>query len=150
MTKIKSRKIIINILALFLFLLPLAVAFGQGAGVSSNGANVRPPSGASVGGGVSNFKIENPIQATNFEQFLADILNIIVQIGIPVLVLMTIYTGFQFVTAKGDTVKLGKAKSMFLNLIIGSFMILGCFAISEALTNTVADLGPISIPNIGN
>jgi len=150
MTKINLKKISVNLAVLALFVLPALVALGQGASVSSSGAPVNLPTGAPVGSGVSNFKIENPIKATNFEQFLADILNIIVQIGIPILVLMTIYTGFTFVTAAGDPGKIKQAKSMFFNLIIGAFIVLGCFAISEALTNTVADLGPITVPGIGS
>lgn len=97
-------------------------------------------------GGLGTFQIENPINANNFEDFLTDILNIIVQIGVPVLVLMTIYTGFKFVAAKGNAGELTKAKAMFFNLIIGAFIILGCFAISQALQNTVSQLGPVTTP----
>jgi len=149
MNKVNFRKILITVTVFCLLIVPPSVVWGTDASGVQNGANGSQPD-ARGSGGVSNFKIENPIKATNFEQFLADILNIIVQIGIPILVLMTIYAGFTFVTAAGDPGKIKQARSMFFNLIIGAFIVLGCFAISEALTNTVAELGPITVPGIGS
>lgn len=149
MKNIKFKKILITALVFCSLSLPANIVLGQEALGIQSGAN-GTQSNASGQGGITNFKIENPIQANNFEQFLADILSIIVQIGIPIMVMMVIYTGFQYVTARGNAGKIQQAHKMLGNVIIGAFIILGCFTISEALTNTVADLGPITIPNIGN
>ncbi|MFA6416298.1 MAG: hypothetical protein WCW56_02295 [Candidatus Paceibacterota bacterium] len=141
MTKNKFKSIVISLFVFGLMVLPVIFTYAA-VDVGTGGID--------TGGGISSFQLKNPIQATNFEQFLADILNILVQIGVPILVFMTIYTGFLFVKARGNPGELTKAKDTFLNLMIGAFIVLGCFAISEALRNTVAELGDIAVPNIGN
>ena len=53
---------------------------------------------------------------------------------------MIIYTGFLFVTARGDVAKITTAKQAFLYVIIGAAIMLGAFVIKTAITGTVEQL----------
>lgn len=86
------------------------------------------------------FAIENPIEAKSFTELLTSVLNIIIEIGIPILVLMIIYSGFLFVTARGNSEGLQKAKDAILYTLIGAAIILGSYVIADAVKNTVDSL----------
>ena len=102
---------------------------------------------ASTGFGSADvFQIENPIKADSLQGLLYDILSIIVQIAIPVLVVATIYVGFLFVSAGGNPGKIGNAQKAATNLLIGSLIVLGAFAIAEGIKNTVEQIGPVEVP----
>ena len=95
---------------------------------------------AQAGGSNSGAQIQNPIKADTLAELLADILSIIVQIGIPILVIMVIFTGFTFVMARGNEAKITQAKTAIFSVLIGSAIVIGAYAISEAIRNTVNDL----------
>ncbi len=84
--------------------------------------------------------IKNPIKADNIEELLKDLLDIIIQIGIPVLVIMFIYTGFLFVKARGNKDEINTAKQALLWTVIGAAIILGAFVISEVIQGTITSL----------
>ncbi|MEX0918605.1 MAG: TrbC/VirB2 family protein [Candidatus Paceibacterota bacterium] len=92
------------------------------------------------GGDVDSITIQNPLQAQSFEQFLQDILSIVVQVGMPVIALGIIYSGFLFVTAGGNDTNLIKAKKTFLWVIVGAAIVLGAFVISSAIRGTIGQL----------
>ena len=110
--------------------------------------------GQGVDTGVGNsIEIRNPIKADTLAGLLADILSIIVQIGIPILVIMVIYTGFTFVTARGNEDKIKEAKKAIVSVLIGSAVVIGAYAISVAIQNTVTQLqtggsSTIGIPDL--
>lgn len=91
-------------------------------------------------GGGGSPTIKNPIKASNFAEFLRDILEIVVQIGVPVVVLGIIYSGFLFVTAQGNDSKLTEAKKTFVYTLIGAGIVLGAFVIATAIQGTVNQL----------
>lgn len=127
-------KKIINFLGIiFVYLFGVTFSLAQGQ------VNTEDTGGTLQGGG--SFTLENPIRAENFAQFLNDILSIVVQIGVPVVVVGIIYAGFLFVTAGGNTEKLTNAKRTFLGVLIGAGIVLGAFVISEAIQGTVNQLG---------
>ena len=101
-------------------------------------------------GSADVFQIENPIKADSLQGLLYDILSIIVQIAIPILVVATIYVGFLFVSAGGNPGKIGNAQKAATNLLIGSLIVLGAFAIAEGIKNTVEQIGPVEVPIGGN
>ena len=110
---------------LVIFLLTLAQnVYAQG------GAPFQP-----AGGGVSS-----PIKAKTIAEFADNILGIVIQVGIPVAVIMIVYTGFLFVTAGGNSEKLDTAKKAFLWTVIGAGVLLGAKAISFAIQGTIANL----------
>lgn len=84
--------------------------------------------------------IENPIKADSFPEFIRNILEIVVQIGAPIIVLGVIFSGFLFVRAQGNSDKLKIAKEAFLYTLIGAAIVLGAFVITEAIQGTVDQL----------
>ena len=92
-------------------------------------------------GGVSGSDgFENPIGFDTLREFLEAILNVILAIAFPLIVLAIIYTGFLFVSARGNTEKLGTAKTALVWTVIGAMIILGAFVFSRAISETVEDI----------
>ena len=119
----KKKNLIFTLLIISFVFLAISSSFAQTTGSNSGGVT-----------------IENPIKADTLAELLADILSIIVQIGIPILVIMVIYTGFTFVMARGNENKITEAKTAIFSVLIGSAIVIGAYAISEAIRNTVNDL----------
>lgn len=87
-------------------------------------------------------KIDNPLGAnlTDIPSFVKKTIEIALQVGIPVLVLAIIYTGFLFVQAQGNPEKLKKAREALTNTLIGGALLLGAFVIAEAIGTTVEEI----------
>ena len=81
--------------------------------------------------------LENPTTITSFEGLINAILKVVAIIAIPVVTLLIIYSGFLFVSARGDPGKLKTAKSTLLYTIIGAAVIFGAWMLSNALVGTV-------------
>lgn len=113
----------------FSFLLP-AVSLAQG--------EVPAPCDVVVPG-----KINNPLCGTagTIPELIKKVLEGALKIGIPLLALAIIYSGFLFVFARGNSEKLEKAKDSLLYTIIGGAILLGSWAIAELISNTVTNLG---------
>jgi hypothetical protein len=92
------------------------------------------------GPGASSITLTNPIKSDTLAGLLSDILSIIIQIGIPIIVIMVIFTGFTFVMARGNPSELGKARTALLGVLVGSAIVIGAYAISSAIKNTVCQL----------
>lgn len=92
-------------------------------------------------------KIKNPIGVDSIQDLITKILDIMVQIGTPIAVLFIIYSGFLFVVARGNPEKINHAKEVFLYAIIGTVLLLGAFAISEIIKNTVNQITSYEIIN---
>ena len=84
--------------------------------------------------------ISNPINIDTLGGFVNKILEIVIQVGLPILVVSVVYVGFLFVAARGSEDGLKKAKSAFLTVVIGAAIVLGAFVISEAIQVTVNNL----------
>ncbi len=119
-------------LILFTAFIPLVV-WGQNTENSIGEGVTENPIGGSI-------TIQNPLNADSLEDFITDILNVVVQIGVPVVAIMIIYTGFLFVTAQGRDDKLKTAKESFVWVIIGAAIVLGAFVISTAIQGTIEQL----------
>ena len=109
--------------------------FAQGAGGDVTGNN---GSTTSFGAG-----LENPLGPNNSTllSFVEKVLNIVITIGIPVIALFIIYSGFLFVRAQGDTKKIEEARQTLLYTVIGAAIILGSWVLAQAICGTVAELG---------
>lgn len=92
-------------------------------------------------GNLAPVGLKNPIKYDTINDFLLAILNVVVQIGAVVIVFFFVYAGFQFVTAQGNTEKIQKAKSMFVWIVVGAFVLLGVFVIRAAICGTLNQLG---------
>jgi len=87
--------------------------------------------------------LENPLRGN--ANTIPDLLMLIIEqfvvpIGGVIVVFMFIYSGFLFVTAQGNSEKLQKAKDSFIYTIIGAALVLGAFAISSIIQNTVEQI----------
>lgn len=92
----------------------------------------------------SNFlkvTIDNPIRCDDIPCFIDEIIGIVLVVGIPLVTLAIIYSGFLFVSAQGNTEKLKTAKQALLYTVIGAALLLGAFVLSEAIQKTVNDIG---------
>lgn len=101
----------------------------------SGGPVVNPGSGG---------KIINPLAGNgvnSIPDFIQTILTGALKIGIPVIALAIIYSGFLFVFARGNSEKLGKAKEALLYTLIGAAILLGSWAIATMIQVTVTGLG---------
>jgi len=103
-------------------------AFGQDTGDS--------------GGAQINFHLDNPLGSNtgDLNTFLANILDAIVLLLTPVVTIMLLYSGFMFVTARGNKETLGTAKSALLYTLIGAAIVLGAKGLALVLQNTVKNL----------
>ena len=81
--------------------------------------------------------IKNPIASDSFAGLLTLILNIIVEIGTPIVVIAIIFVGFKFITAQGKPAEITKAKEAFLYVIIGAAIVIGCYVIVAIIQSTV-------------
>ncbi|HPY13018.1 MAG TPA: hypothetical protein PLZ23_01425, partial [Candidatus Paceibacterota bacterium] len=68
------------------------------------------------------------------------ILDIMVQIGTTVIIIMIIYAGFLYTTARGNQSQLDKAHRVIRGVLIGSAIILGAFVIAQVIKDTADDL----------
>ena len=109
---------------------------GGGTGTKppgGGGTGTKPPEG-------QGFTLQNPIQAENFTEVMRRVANIAALIGLPIVVIMIIWTGAQFVFAGGDEKKLTAAKQSFYWTIIGALLVLGAFVIAAAIENFARQL----------
>lgn len=86
--------------------------------------------------------IENPLGSNlkDIPTFIEKVIEIVLYVGIPLLALAIIYSGFLFIEAQGNEKKLEKAKKAILYTLIGGVLLLGAFVISEAIIKTVEDI----------
>ncbi len=87
--------------------------------------------------------ITNPLggSVNTINALITKILEIVIQIGLPVIALSIVYTGFLFIKARGNEGELTKAKETLLWTVIGAGVILGAFVIQKAICGTIEGLG---------
>lgn len=86
-------------------------------------------------------KIDNPININNVNDFIKVILEGVIKIGIPVVAVAFVYSGFLFVSAMGNPEKLKTAKNAFIYTLIGAAILLGSWALAQLVSDTVLNLG---------
>ena len=89
-------------------------------------------------GGGATFK--NPLDSGDIPALLSKVLHLLVQIGIPVLIIFIVYAGLKFVTAQGNPEEIKKAKSSLFWAVIGGAVLLGAEIISKVIQETVKAL----------
>jgi len=94
----------------------------------------------STTGGPVVVKIKNPIKVDNVNDFIKTILEGIIKIGIPLIAVAIIYSGFLFITAQGKEAKLTEAKNALLYTVIGAAVLLGSWALAQLISETVLAL----------
>lgn len=82
--------------------------------------------------------LTNPLGAgTDLKKLLSDILKVVVEYGSVVVVLMIVYVGYLFVTARGEPGKITTARTALLWTVVGALILLGAQAIALAIQATV-------------
>ena len=88
-----------------------------------------------------NTGIKNPIAGVeDIPSFIEAILSFVLIVGVPLVTLAIIYSGFLFVTAQGNSEKLTQAKKALLYTLIGATLLLGSYVIAHAIKGTVDDI----------
>lgn len=139
--KTKKYSILSNIfkysfVLVFAFMLIIPVLF-----VGAEGTGDSEGTGESEGTGTNiTTSIDNPTNVDTISEFIKAIVDAVLIIGIPIVVLAIIYTGFLFVKAQGNSEELTKAKKALLYTLIGAALLLGAFVIANAIQATVVDI----------
>lgn len=99
------------------------------------------PGNTTGGVGITN-KIVNPLNSDidTIPKFINELIKIVLYVGIPIVALAIIYTGFLFVEAQGSPEKITKAKKALLYTLIGAVLLLGAFVIANAIGKTVDEI----------
>jgi len=143
--KTKKYSILSNILKYsFVIVFGFMLMGNIALAVCPDGTNTNPcPDGTITNPGTNiNVKIVNPLgpKITDIPSFIRELINVVLVVGIPIVALFIIYTGFLFVTAQGNPEKLTKAKSALLYTLIGAALLLGAFVIAQAIGSTVDNI----------
>ena len=83
-------------------------------------------------------ELQNPLRITSLQELLVAILNIVIVLAIPVIVFFIIYSGFLYVTAKGNASQIEQATRSLTYAIVGGVLIIGAVAIAEIVENLVS------------
>ncbi len=118
-----NKKLLIYFFVLMILLLPV-LSFAQTGG----------------GGCDPGKEVCNPINAKTINEFIKKILEGAIKIGIPIIALAIIYSGFLFVAARGNSEKLTTAKKALTYTLIGAAILLGSWAIAKLISETILAL----------
>lgn len=129
----------LSIFALIIFF--SFVVFVPSVSLGQVGGNpVPPPTNSSSAGSGGSATIDNPIGVDNINDFIKTILEGIIKIGIPIIAIAIIYSGFLFVTAQGKPQAIEEAKRAFFYTLIGAAILLGSWALAQLISDTVLQL----------
>ncbi len=92
-------------------------------------------------GTMNGAKIETPRGVESRDGFIKIILEGVVKIGIPLIVLAIVYSGFLFVFARGNETKLKEAKNALAYTLIGAAVVLGSWTLAILISETVIKIG---------
>ena len=82
----------------------------------------------------------NPLSVDSVPEFIAKALQVMVMVALPIISLFIVYSGFMFVSARGNEGKLSEAKNNFYYVIVGAILILGAWVIATLIGGTIAQL----------
>jgi hypothetical protein len=89
-----------------------------------------------------NIHLNNPLEGTasTIPQAINTILSIVIRIALPLIIIAFIWSGLNFIFARGKPEKMKEAKNMFLYTVIGTLLILGAWTITNAIVGTVNNI----------
>ena len=93
--------------------------------------------------GPTSAKLCNPIKFPNLTSFFLAIVNVVIQYGALLIVLMIVFAGFKFVMAQGNSEKVSEARKMLTWIVVGAFVLLGVYVIRAAICGTLNQLGVV-------
>ncbi len=93
------------------------------------------------GNSALNIHLNNPLTGiSTIPEAINKILSIVIRIALPLIIIMFIYSGIQFITARGNPKKIEEAKNMFFYTVIGTLLVLGAWTITNAIVGTVNNI----------
>lgn len=136
-----SMKKILILLILFVFIAPVTHAQRQTAtGSTRQIATESTRQTATTNSSGEVIKLKNPLgggEVDSIPLLVEKLLEIVLQIGVPLVAIMIIYSGYLFVAARGNPGELTKAKETLKYTFIGAAILLGAYVIAEALVGTI-------------
>lgn len=86
--------------------------------------------------------VQNPLNSaySSIPTFIAGFLQVMVEVGLPIVALFLLVAGYKFVSAGGNSEKLNDAKNNFVYVVIGALLILGAWVIATLIGNTVSQI----------
>lgn len=90
--------------------------------------------------GSGNNKFPNPTSFPDIQSFIAGFLKAVVILALPIIALFIVIAGFKFLSARGNSNKLGEARDNFKYVIYGAILILGAWALAVLIWGTVNPL----------
>lgn len=105
--------------------------------VSENTTN-NSPSGISAAS--FDIDIHNPISVHSFPELVQTILEAMIKVGIPLLVVMIVYSGFLYLTALGNPGKIQSAHTMLGYTLLGGAILLAAWAIAQLIHTTLIEI----------
>lgn len=85
-------------------------------------------------------KLCNPLKAPDLFTFVEQALVVVRNIGFLIAVYFIFYSGFLFVTARGNPTALEKARKAFFWALVGLAVLLGAWAFATAIDATISSL----------
>ena len=89
-------------------------------------------------------KLDNPISANNIKELLLQVVDLAINIGLVVSVLMFVWVGFKFIWAQGNQSELSDAKEWFFYVVIGTALLISSKVIVEVLSTTLVNTGIVN------
>jgi hypothetical protein len=111
-----------------------SVTSAQGASTTVTTQTTTP---STLGQGSVTF-LKNPLKVTSITDFIKALLDTVIKIAIPIIALAIIYSGFLFVSARGNGEKLETAKRTFIYTLAGAAILLGAWALATIVSDTVS------------
>ena len=97
-------------------------------------------SAAQVASAATSDTLQNPLQFNGIAEFVAGALKAMVIVALPLIALAIVYSGFMFVSARGNEEGISLAKRNFMYVVIGAILILGAWVIATLIGGTVTQL----------
>lgn len=122
------------------------VSNGGGNNNSNTNGNISTNSNGST---VINLNLINPIGSTvssttaginSLPEFFQKVIEVIIKIAIPLTAIILVYCGLLFVTARGDSAQIEKARHAFTYAVIGGLVLLSSWLIAEAIQDALTSL----------
>lgn len=87
----------------------------------------------------------NPIVFGSVQGLVTAIVQALIVMLIPIVVFFVIFAGFKYVTARGNPNDIKQANQALMYAIIGGVIIIGAFAITQIVVNTVNEFRPSAL-----
>ena len=82
-------------------------------------------------------KLKNPLKVDTLQGAIKIFMDAVIKIAIPFIVVFFIWSGLKFILSRGNPTEIKKAKDMFWYTVIGTLLILGAWAITDAIVGTI-------------